>query len=136
MNNKDNILKAMSTDERILLAYDSETSPELLVELSKDEEWLVCLALTENANTPADALTALSQHEMNIVRSSVADHANTPAATLTALSSDDDEVVRWSVATNANTPLNTVETLAKAIKNPIDAQKVQGIISKRKNAAA
>ena len=59
--------------------------------------------LAYNSNTSKEILTILSKDEENYVRWRVAFNPNTPKEALTILSKDKDSGVRWRVAMNPNT---------------------------------
>ena len=80
-------IESMNTDEKINLAKNKNTSPEILEKLVEDED----------AN----------------VRETVAENPNTPAEFLKNLAEDRDWFIRWEVASNPNTPIEVLRKLAK-----------------------
>ena len=53
-------LGSLSTDDRIKLAKNSNTSKEILTILSTDENWIVLWHTAYNPNTPIEVLKILS----------------------------------------------------------------------------
>ena len=122
-------------DAAIGKAGDPATSPEILVELSKDEvlsPWVagnpstpteVLFQLYEdernhkhlagNAKTPQELLAQLSISSVEEVRFRVAYNQNTPINILIELSKDEDDVVRSCVAKNPNTPMDILLKLCE-----------------------
>jgi len=106
-------LSKLPLQERKDLAGNTNTSPEILTILARDEYWNVRWRVAQNPNTPPEILTILAQDEYYYVRWRVAYNPNTPPEILTILARDEDEDVRWRVAHNPNTPPEILTHLAR-----------------------
>ena len=91
-------------DVRRSAAGNPNTPVDVLVELSKDIEWVVRCSAAGNPNIPVDVLVELSKDSDCDVRRNAAGNPNTPVDVLVELSKDSECVVRRSAAGNPNTP--------------------------------
>ncbi|NOY89430.1 MAG: hypothetical protein GXO93_08625, partial [FCB group bacterium] len=57
-----------TTDVRMNVAEDKKTTKETLIELAKDNDWVVRKALAENTNTPIETLNELAKDKKRRVR--------------------------------------------------------------------
>lgn len=96
-------------DAAIGKAGDPATSPEILVELSKDE--VLSPWVAGNPSTPTEVLFQLYEDERN--HKHLAGNDKTPQELLAQLSISSDEEVRFRVAYNQNTPINILIELSK-----------------------
>jgi hypothetical protein len=94
-------IRNMSYDEKMNLA-ESTSTPEVLKELAKDDNYSIRIAVTDNIDTPVEILEAFSTDINWGVRSGVALHTNTPIEILLELATDEDDYVRFEVAQNTN----------------------------------
>ena len=69
-------------------ANNSNTPPEVLEDLSRDEDYRVREAVAKNPNTSPEILENLSHDEDQFVREAVAYNSNTPPEVLENLSHD------------------------------------------------
>ena len=76
--------------------------PDVLDELSWDEDWCVRWYVASNRNTKPETLDVLSRDENSYVRRYVAENPNTSPEILDTLSQDKDSIVRCFVADNPN----------------------------------
>jgi len=84
----------MTVDEKIAQAMNPDTSVEILIELSKDENEEVRAWTAEHVNCPIDILEKLSKDSYEVVRCAVTRNENTPIEVLSELESDENESVR------------------------------------------
>jgi hypothetical protein len=106
-------LKADSIDSKEYLAQNTKTSPEVLKQLSKDNDPDVRWAVARNPSTPPEVLLQLSKDRKKEVRQAVAQNTKTPPEVLTQLSRDIDDDIRYEVAKNLNTPSEVLTQLSK-----------------------
>jgi HEAT repeat protein/ribosomal protein S8 len=88
---------------RSSVAKHPNTHPDILRQLSTDNNWDVRGSVAQNSNTHPDILRQLSTDNYNYVRSSVAQNPNTHPDILRQLSTDNNWDVRGSVAKHPNT---------------------------------
>jgi hypothetical protein len=62
-------LSKLSSQEKEDIAHNSNTTPETLTFLAKDEDWLVRYWVSCNPNAPLEALTILGHDWDEVVRS-------------------------------------------------------------------
>jgi hypothetical protein len=86
------------------LLAETTTDPEVLDELSKDEDPRVRCWVAENTNTSPETLDKLSKDKNYGVRWRVADNSNTSPETLVYLSKDKDLATRDKAKSNPNYP--------------------------------
>ena len=110
-------VQQLSDSERIALARDAHTVPEILEALAKDDDYLVTSYVADNSNTPGEALELLARDESADIRMSVAANPNTPVKTLQELSKDQTLAVQEGLASNPNTPAEVLLTLSKHENN-------------------
>lgn len=89
---------------KFALARDPHTAPELLEELSYDEDEGVRWEVAGNLSTPVHVLVRLSKDPALRVRWGVATNDNTPVETLMELAQDKTYDVRRGVEDNPRTP--------------------------------
>ena len=77
-----------------------ETLPKILEEKDPQQR----MEVADNPNTPPEILTILARDEYWSVRYGVARNPNTPPEILTILARDENDYVRWGVAQNPNSP--------------------------------
>jgi hypothetical protein len=109
----ENNIEADSLQDKEHLAENRSTPPEVLTQLSKDEDPNVRYGVAYNPNTPPEVLTQLSKDKDSDIRWNVAHNPNTPPEVLTQLSKDKDEEVRWAVAGISKTPPEVLTQLSK-----------------------
>jgi len=93
-----------STNNKLLVAGNPNTSIETLTRLAQDQHVWVRQGIAWNPNTPVETLTRLAQDQDVGVRYQAATNPNTLIETLTKLAQDQNALVRRKVATNPNTP--------------------------------
>lgn len=122
---------SLSNRQKRRLSKNSTTDGEILVELSKDIDWVVRNNVVNNPNTPVKTLVKLLENRLagnedeiedNTVRYDIARNPNTPKELLTKLSKDKDWKVRCYVAYNPNTPIEMLDILSKDNKWGVRAQ--------------
>jgi hypothetical protein len=86
------------------LLAETTTDPEVLDELSKDEDPRVRWSVAGNPNTASETLDYLSKDKYSGVRCQVALNPNTSPETLDYLSRDKDWVTRYKAKSNPNYP--------------------------------
>ena len=89
-------------NNKIALAESSETSPELLRELSEDKNEFVRATVAKNPSTPKDTLVLLSKDKRWYVLREVANNPNTPQKILCILAEDEDIRVSYASKINLN----------------------------------
>ncbi len=111
------ILDELSKDEdyrvRCWVAQNPNITPETLNYLSKDDYWWVRYWVALNHNTSPETLDSLSKDKNPDVRCGVARNSNTSPETLDYLSKHEDYDVRYWVAWNRNTSPETLVYLSK-----------------------
>ena len=90
----------MTNNKKIDLAYNPNTSEDVLRELAKDEDWNVRCSVAQNPSTPLDLLRNLAKDKDWTVREYVAANSNTSSDLLRDLAKDEDWWVREKVASN------------------------------------
>ena len=89
------------------------TDPEILDELSRDEDWMVRWRVAYNSNTSPETLDYLSRGQDFVVRYRVAENINTSPETLKQMSIDEDYLyVKHAIKANPNCPLETWKYLS------------------------
>lgn len=106
-------IESMSKDEKINLAKNKNTSPEILEKLAEDGDVNVRYEVTRNPKAPVNILIKLAEDKDKLVIYAVAENPNTPAEVLKKLAEDRDWFIRWEVASNPNTPVEALRKLAK-----------------------
>jgi len=131
-NSSPDVLALLSKDEepevRAHVAQNPSTPLELLMALSKDEDKKIRTSVAQNPSTPLELLMVLSQDENGYVRVQLAASPNAPPEILMALSQDEEYIVREYVAENPNTPPEILMALSKD-KNP----DVRGYVARNPN---
>jgi len=94
----------MTYEEKLNQAENPSTPPEILSQLSKDEDATVRRFVAMNSSTPPEILSQLSKDEDASVRWYVAGNPSTPPEILSQLSKDKDTGIRCNVAKNPSTP--------------------------------
>ncbi len=90
--------KHISRDVRSAVAKHKNTSIEILIELSKDSDYLPRASVAENENTPENILNALSDDTHRVVRQHLVSNRKTPIAILKKFTFDTDPFVRnWAI---------------------------------------
>jgi hypothetical protein len=121
------LITAVDCSIRHSIACDPAASPEILTQLSKDEDWGVRCAVARNPSTSPEAFAQLSKDENSNVRRFVANNPCIPAEILAQLAKNEDWFTRRSVADNSSTPPEVLTQLSKdedssvrgcAINNP------------------
>jgi hypothetical protein len=123
-------IRNMSYDEKRNLA-ESTSTPEVLKELAKDDNYGIRIAVTDNIYTPVEILEAFSTDINWGLRAGAALHTNTPIEILRELATDEDSYVRFEVAENPN---STDQILVSVFEyerrqNEIDSDVLKAIIS-------
>jgi hypothetical protein len=90
--------------DRMAIASDPKSSPELLKKLAGDDNGLVRQTVADNPNTSAETLKYGAKDSNFMVRTSVAENPHTPPETLKALSQDSNERVREAAIRTLNNP--------------------------------
>lgn len=98
---------------RLEWASRSTTPDAALLQLSKDKNITVRLAMAENRQTPPQALSQLSTDQLSKIRRTVAANCKSPAEALLSLAKDADWYVRKAVANNHQAPTGALYQLAK-----------------------
>jgi len=80
--------------DKLKVANDSDTSPDILSELSNNEKPDVRRAVARNSSTPSEVLNLLAGDSVDLVRYSVAKNPNTPLEVLKKLADDEEEYIR------------------------------------------
>ena len=114
------------------IALNPNTPPEILAELSLDNNEGVRKSVAQNPSTSVDVLRELSKNENETVRCYVALNPNTPVETLVELSRDQDSEVRRYLARNPNTPVE----IANKIKNTESERFVTRDLAKNPDTSA
>lgn len=107
-------LENLSGEQKIELADNPKTLPEILERLADDDVWGVRRRVAYNPNTSLETLERLSI-DVYFVREGVALNPNTPPETLEQLANDGSSWIRRSVALNPNTSPETLDRLANDI---------------------
>ena len=92
----------LSTEKKIELARNQNTSQESLAILATDEDSMVRCGVARNQNTSQETLKLLATDEYWFVRRRVAQNPNTPQELLKILATDMDYDVRNSATKNPN----------------------------------
>ncbi len=136
-------IKNAPTETLDKLAWNVNTSADVLTELARNKNESIRKGVAWNPNTPAEVLKRLANEVRAGVRQYVAGNKNTPAETLTALTEDVDNYVSQKaaetleflaksediytkryVAANPNTPAEVIERLLNdGIYNELPASK-------------
>ena len=95
-------------DEKVLLAVNTNSSPEILKELSEDKDYFIRCSVAANPNTPTEILEELSKDKETSVRCSVALNYKTIHSILKKLAIDKDEDVRFFSQNNPNFKLKII----------------------------
>lgn len=103
----------LSELERMSLAINEKTAPDVLAKLSHDANWDCRAQVAENASTPVEALVRLADDEIPFVRARLASNPQMPVYLLIELANDTESSVRSSVARHPNCPIEQLESLAK-----------------------
>lgn len=93
----------LTTDEKITIAENRNSSPDALLTLaSNDEPYLVRYFLAKNPSLPLKAIEILSKDSKDSVRMNLAKNPSTSRKVLDYLAYDDNFYVRRNVMNNAN----------------------------------
>lgn len=97
---------------RCYLASRPGTPQSALLDLAKDKDTLVRIAVASNVATPPEGLTILAVDDNTFVRRCVVSNPSTLPEDLVVLSMDQDIRVRCDVAHSPSTPASTLAVLA------------------------
>jgi hypothetical protein len=101
----------LSLNEKLELADDHNTAPEVLRELSGDTSTNIRCLVASNRNTPVDVFTVLVD-DNDLVRYHIARNPCAPKEVLSKLAENKDIIVRRVVSSNKNTSLDSLMRLA------------------------
>ncbi|MEW6491453.1 MAG: hypothetical protein AB1589_02720 [Cyanobacteriota bacterium] len=87
------------------------TPVELLKQLARRNDCLICREVAANPNTPVFLLAQLAHSEDSKVRQNIASNPNTPVSILERWVKDNSESIRVAIATHPNTPVRLLEQL-------------------------
>ena len=99
----------LSTEEKIELAQNPNTSQETLGVLATDGDYYVRCGVARHPNTSQETLVILATDKNYYVRCGVARHPNTSQETLVILATDKNPNVRRCVAENPNYKKQTLK---------------------------
>jgi hypothetical protein len=117
-------VSSLSREEKIKLARNPNTPPEVLKVLANDVYSRVRYEVAQNPNTPQETLKVLATDEYSSVRWGVARNPNTSPETLKVLATDEYSSVRCEVAQNPNYKKKTLEltsTQYEALKKLVES---------------
>ena len=111
------VLEELTEDEdeevRREVAYNPRTPAEVLRKLAEDKDEEVREEVAYNSRTPVEVLKKLAEDEYWNMRRGVAENPSTPAEVLRKLAEDKDGDVRRVVVKNLNTPAEALKKLAE-----------------------
>ena len=113
---------------RRCIAESDRVSKDILIELSKDENWEVRKNVAKNPNTPIEVLNELSKDKHDGVRSIVANQPKISIEVLNELCKDKDNEVRRMVAGHPKTSIEVLNELCKDKDN-----EVKSVVAKNPN---
>src|ERR1039458_7851484 len=101
-------------DERITVAEDSTTSPEVLLIMARANNWLVRQRVASNPSAPPGSLELLAKEDGDWrVRMAIANNPATPRKVLQMMAEKTERRdVLCDIATNPHTPLEVLIELA------------------------
>jgi len=143
----DKLSKSKDSDERLSVAENENTSPDILDKLSQDENNEVRYSVSCNEKTKSETLDKLSNDKDVNVRLGVANNNSTSTETLDKMSNDKKWSVRYYVAQNPHTHENTLyrlcddknEDVADAASKSLNMRRkkhLKGIEESKKNRPA
>jgi len=113
---------------RRCIAESDRVSKDILIELSKDENWEVRKNVAKNPNTPIEVLNELSKDKHDGVRSIVANQPKISIEVLNELCKDKDNEVRRMVAGHPKISIEVLNELCKDKDN-----EVKSVVAKNPN---
>jgi len=113
------LTKANNRLIRLAVSQSDHTPTDALRTLAGDEDSSIRSWVALNPNTPLDVFEILSNDDHTGVRSFVAQSKHTPGGVLEKLSTDPNIYVRRDVAKNTNTPGDVLEILSTNVSDSI-----------------
>lgn len=97
-----------SFEQKVILAQQTDTSIEVLIELKKEDKWQIDWALSVNPNTPLDILEEFYNRDDLFLRKRLARNLAAPNEFLEKLSKDSRYEIQDALLNNINTPVSAL----------------------------
>ncbi|MBM0744512.1 hypothetical protein JOY44_23370 [Phormidium sp. CLA17] len=107
------MLEFNSFNQKLKAAKDHNTSLEILIKLTEDENWQIRKEIARNPKTPAEALEKFAKDNHLVVRTQIVNNPNATVAILEKLAGDKDCAIRLRVAAHPNATLPILEKLSE-----------------------